>query len=191
MILQEPIPGEDGEVTGGRVKWHRNDGPAGDLKPPIAAGSLVEGERREVEVTPDLVLHLEDVREVSARRNGAVGSVHSVLPGVPLLLHSVPEQRQKKEEDCVTPPLLPVCEHCRGSEQTDQEMRKGSSRLLKTLMMRLSLVTLSIDGPGNCPFINIPCSRHFLIRKQETQNRQKFFRQRHARLEILYLLLDS
>lgn len=36
-------------------------------------------------------------------------------------------------------------------------MRKGSRRLLKTLMMRLSLVTASICGPGNWPLISIPC----------------------------------
>lgn len=42
-------------------------------------------------------------------------------------------------------------------KSTNQDMRKGSSKLLKTLIMRLSLVTESICGPGNCPFINIPC----------------------------------
>lgn len=44
---------------------------------------------------------------------------------------------------------------CRGA---NQEMRKGSSKLLKTLIIKLSLVTDSICGPGNCPLINIPCS---------------------------------
>lgn len=43
------------------------------------------------------------------------------------------------------------------SKSTYQEMRKGSSKLLKTLIIKLSLVTHSIGGPGNCPFINIPC----------------------------------
>lgn len=36
-------------------------------------------------------------------------------------------------------------------------MRKGSSKLLKTLTMTLSFVTDSIGGPGNWPLINIPC----------------------------------
>lgn len=40
---------------------------------------------------------------------------------------------------------------------TYQERRKGSSKLLKTLMMMLSLVTEYISGPGNCPLIRIPC----------------------------------
>lgn len=38
-----------------------------------------------------------------------------------------------------------------------QERRKGSSKLLKTLMMMLSFVTEYISGPGNCPLIRIPC----------------------------------
>ncbi|RRT33002.1 hypothetical protein B296_00052656 [Ensete ventricosum] len=40
---------------------------------------------------------------------------------------------------------------------TDQEMRNGSVKLLKTFTIRLSLVTASICGPGNCPSISIPC----------------------------------
>lgn len=39
-----------------------------------------------------------------------------------------------------------------------QERRNGAGRLLKTLMMMLSLVTASICGPGNWPLIRIPCS---------------------------------
>lgn len=46
------------------------------------------------------------------------------------------------------------------SKRTNQVMRKGSSKLLKTLIIKLSLVTASIAGPGNCPFISIPC--HFI-----------------------------
>lgn len=42
---------------------------------------------------------------------------------------------------------------------TDHEMRKGSGKLLWTLMMRLSLVTEKIFGPGNWPLISIPCSK--------------------------------
>ena len=40
-----------------------------------------------------------------------------------------------------------------------QEMRKGSSKLLKTLMMRLSLVTQWMSGPGNWPLMSIPWRR--------------------------------
>lgn len=43
------------------------------------------------------------------------------------------------------------------AERSNQEMRKGSGKLLKTLTMRLSLVTASICGPGNFPLIKIPC----------------------------------
>jgi hypothetical protein len=41
---------------------------------------------------------------------------------------------------------------------TYQERRNGSLSLLKTLMMRLSLVTASICGPGNWLLIRIPCN---------------------------------
>lgn len=44
-----------------------------------------------------------------------------------------------------------------------QERRKGSFKLLKTLMMRLSLVTEWISGPGNCPLIRIPCNHQTQI----------------------------
>lgn len=40
---------------------------------------------------------------------------------------------------------------------TNQVRRKGWSKLLKTLTIKLSLVTDSMAGPGNCPLINIPC----------------------------------
>lgn len=45
-----------------------------------------------------------------------------------------------------------------GRTVCDQEMRNGSGKLLKTLMITLSLVTASICGPGNCPLIRIPCA---------------------------------
>lgn len=53
----------------------------------------------------------------------------------------------------------------RGEERRGeyQERRKGSSKLLKTLIMRLSLVTEWISGPGNCPLISIPCQLQFAI----------------------------
>lgn len=41
----------------------------------------------------------------------------------------------------------------------DHERRKGSVRLLMTLMMRLSLVTEKISGPGNCPLMSMPCQK--------------------------------
>lgn len=62
---------------------------------------------------------------------------------------------------------------------TNQEMRKGSSKLLKTLMMRLSLVTESICGPGNCPFINIPC----ISIQNSFYQHQKFPQQRERERE--------
>ena len=40
---------------------------------------------------------------------------------------------------------------------THQDMRKGSVSPLKMVIMRLSFVTASIFGPGNWPFIRIPC----------------------------------
>lgn len=44
--------------------------------------------------------------------------------------------------------------------QNYHERRNGEGRLLKTLMMMLSLVTASIWGPGNWPLISIPCKHH-------------------------------
>lgn len=38
-----------------------------------------------------------------------------------------------------------------------REKRKGSSKLLETMITKLSFVTDFIAGPRNCPFINKPC----------------------------------
>lgn len=55
-------------------------------------------------------------------------------------------------------------------------MRKGSGKLLKTLMMRLSFVTEYISGPGNCPFIKIPCKiRHEKRQLSETKYKIQVF----------------
>lgn len=56
-------------------------------------------------------------------------------------------------------------EECK-QKKTNQEIRKGSSKLLKTLIIKFSLVTDSICGPGNCPLIKIPW-------KKESKNTTK------------------
>lgn len=73
-------------------------------------------------------------------------------------------------------------------------MRKGSSKLLKTLMMRLSLVTQWMSGPGNWPLTRIPCrgrtdhGRHWRIRSKEKKEVQK---DKNGKEELTDLLADA
>uniref|UniRef100_A0A0A8YV99 Uncharacterized protein n=1 Tax=Arundo donax TaxID=35708 RepID=A0A0A8YV99_ARUDO len=55
-------------------------------------------------------------------------------------------------------PATPSCHEFLRCLMPFQVMRKGSSRWLMTLTMRLSLVTQSMRGPGNCPLIRMPFS---------------------------------
>lgn len=48
-------------------------------------------------------------------------------------------------------------------------MRNGSSKALKTLIIKLSLVTASMEGPGNCPLINIPCHDNTFSSNKSTE----------------------
>ncbi|KAL6992802.1 hypothetical protein U1Q18_010918, partial [Sarracenia purpurea var. burkii] len=71
---------QNGVVAGGRREWYRNQWPAPDPNAAETSGGLVESKRREVKEAADLVLGLEDVSEILPGWDGAVGSVHSVLP---------------------------------------------------------------------------------------------------------------
>ena len=55
--------------------------------------------------------------------------------------------------------------------KANQEIRKGSSKLLKALIIKFSLVTTSICGPGNCPLIKISWKR-----KTHTHNGEYIFK---------------
>lgn len=85
-----PVSNEDRVIAGRGREGDRNQRPAEDPDATEPAGGLVEGEGGEVIVASDLVLDLKDVGEVLARRDGACGSVDSILIGVPPLLDSIP-----------------------------------------------------------------------------------------------------
>lgn len=63
------------------------------------------------------------------------------------------------------------------SRTEDHESRKGSGKSLWTLIMRLSLVTQCISGPGNWPLMRIPCTN---ITIHINQTRLKIFAWMHA-----------
>lgn len=90
MVELEPVTGQDGEITGRGVERDRDPRAAKDPDATVPARSLVERERREVVVAPDLVLELHVVGEVAPRRDRAVCAVHAVLPRAPPLLNPLP-----------------------------------------------------------------------------------------------------
>lgn len=85
-----PVADEDEELAIRAGIWQRDDDAVVDLDAAIATCSLEEASAREVEVGADLVLHLEEVCEVLARKDGAVRPCHSIFPGSPPLPYPIP-----------------------------------------------------------------------------------------------------
>jgi hypothetical protein len=85
-----PVAEEEREVARRRRVRDRDGGALVDVEGAEAAGGAVHGERGEVGEGADLVLALELVGVVGARRDGAVGARHAVLPRVLPLLDAVP-----------------------------------------------------------------------------------------------------
>lgn len=92
-----PVSNENRVVTRGIRERDRNSGPAEDPDTTESAGSLVEGEGREVVEAPDLVFHLHDVGKVPARRDRACRAVHPILVRVPPLLDATPGKKDQKK----------------------------------------------------------------------------------------------
>lgn len=79
MIGFIPVADQNREIAVGIGKRDRNSGPAENSDPAKSAGSFVESERWEIVEAADLILHLQSVGEVLARRNWTRGSVHSIF----------------------------------------------------------------------------------------------------------------
>lgn len=75
----------------------------------------------------------------------------------------------------------------RTEKKTNQEIRKGSSKLLNTLIIKFSLVTDSICGPGNCPLIKIPWKKK---NRKQKQN-QHFFSHKSLNYQIKKWVLHN
>ena len=91
MVRLVPVADEDGVVAGGIGKGDRNARAAEDSDAAETASGLVEGEGREIVKAADLILDLENVREVLPGRDWARCSINTVFVRVPSLLDSVPE----------------------------------------------------------------------------------------------------
>lgn len=79
MIGFVPVSDENGVITSGLGEWDRNQRPAEDLNTAKTASSLVEGKRGEIEEAAYLIFNLHFVSEVFTGRDGACGSIYSVL----------------------------------------------------------------------------------------------------------------
>ena len=90
MVLDVPIADEEGDVTIGLGEGHRDYVAAVDDDAAVTAGGALEAERGEVEEAADLVLHLEVVSPVPARRDWAVGAQDPVIPTVLPHLYPIP-----------------------------------------------------------------------------------------------------
>lgn len=90
MIGGVPVADEKG-VIGSRLRERDgNEGTTENSYTSKSTGGFVECKRGKIEVTSDLILHLNPVGKVLARRNRACGSVYSVLVRILPLLNSIP-----------------------------------------------------------------------------------------------------
>lgn len=80
MVSFEPISGQYSVIARGRGERNGDHRTAEDSNAAESARRLVEGERREVEIASDLVLNLQNVREVLSGRDRAIRAENSVLP---------------------------------------------------------------------------------------------------------------
>ena len=99
MISIVPVADEEEEFSIRGGVRQRDDDAVVDLEAAIATRSFLEPGAGEVEVRPDLILHLEVVGEVSARRNGTVRTTHSVLPRSSPLPDPIPAKFERKPKN--------------------------------------------------------------------------------------------
>jgi hypothetical protein len=85
-----PVPDEQGDVAVRIIERDRHHGAVVDSDGAIPASSALQTEGWEVEEAANLVLELELVGPVPARRNRAVSAGNAILPGVHSHLDAVP-----------------------------------------------------------------------------------------------------
>lgn len=86
----EPIPSKNDVIPIRRQERHRNLRTTVDFDASIPSSSLMEIKRWEVEISANLVFCLEGVSEVFPRHDRTGCAQHSILPGIPSLLQSIP-----------------------------------------------------------------------------------------------------
>jgi len=94
----EPITNQQREIPSRRAVRHRNTRPRVDIERAVPTSSSVHRRRREISVAPNLILSLKLVREIRARRNGAVCSKDPILPRVLPLFDPVPSYEERLVE---------------------------------------------------------------------------------------------
>jgi hypothetical protein len=85
-----PVPDEQGDVAVRIIERDRHHGAVVDSDGAEPASSALQAEGWEVEEASNLVLELELVGPVPARRNWAVGAGNAILPGVHSHLDAIP-----------------------------------------------------------------------------------------------------
>lgn len=92
VVFVMPIPNENADVPIWLIKWYGNHRPVVDGDAPVPPSSSLEAQWGEVEEATDLVLHLEPISVVPARRDGTVGAQDSILPRSSSLLYPYPSK---------------------------------------------------------------------------------------------------
>jgi hypothetical protein len=90
VISLVPISNEKSVIPSRFREWDGNSRPAEDFNTSKATSCLVELKRWEIEKTAYLIFHLQCVGEVFAWRDGACGSIHSILVRISPLLNPIP-----------------------------------------------------------------------------------------------------
>jgi len=85
-----PISNKKTEITSWVRKWNRDPWPAKDFDCSKTTSCLVECKRWEIEETSNLIFDLKGVCEVLPRRDGARGSINSILVRISPLLNTIP-----------------------------------------------------------------------------------------------------
>lgn len=95
VVLIVPISNHYVVIIVWQIKRNGDDVTVIDADRPITPCSPLEVEAGEVEIAPNLILHLENVRPVPPRLYRAVRPPYSVVPRIPPHLHSVPVHTKK------------------------------------------------------------------------------------------------
>lgn len=95
VISRVPIANHNGNIPIWSIKRNRNNRPVIDNKTTKTTWCSLKMQRREVKETPNLVLDLKLVSPVPLRRNGAICTQNSILPGASPLLNTSPETNKQ------------------------------------------------------------------------------------------------
>nr|GLL42455.1 hypothetical protein ACMD2_04951 [Ipomoea trifida] len=174
VALVVPVAEEDIELVRGPIKRDGDEFTAVDSEGAVSTGRAVEVGAGEVEVGPDLILHLEMIGIVCTGHDGTHGSRHPILPGILPLLNTVPMEQQR---------LIQFIKHINNNVVVGCAV-DGGARQFTVDENRI----FSHTQRGQFTVRHLPVEEHVRILRLHNQRRGKEPKQEHHTHYTIYFL---